>query len=467
MPTLSCKAIRFIVTLIALIFLVARTASPAQAQDLSPTEARKIASEAYLYAYPMLYNYKTLFQQVMDPSFPGYIGGFNRFRNYHRGYTPADTDIVAPSNDTPYSWAWLDLRAEPMVVSVPASPDRYYVLQWFDLYTHNFAYIGSRATGTEAGDYLLAGPDWHGPRPKGIKQVFRAETEIVGTLTRTAWMGEADRAGLIAMQQQYRIRPLSEFLGEKPPPPAPSYTFPAWDEARARSVDFISYLNFILRFAPTVPSEEEMMKRFARIGIGAGRPFDAASLDPSLRKAIEAGIADAQKSLQTEIAKTTSSVNVFGTRQFLGKDYIMRRAVAAAMGIYGNSKEEAQYIAFSVDANDKPLDGARNYELHFAKDQVPPVKYFWSMTMYDLPNRLLVANPILRYAIGSRTKGLKTNNDGSIDIYLQSMSPGPDKELNWLPTPPSGNFYMILRMYGPEGALADGTWKQPQPTAAP
>src|SRR5580692_3807113 len=126
--------------------------TPSRADGLSPADAQTIASEAYLYAYPMLYNYKTLFQQVMDPSFPGYIGGFNRFRHYSRGFTPADTDIVTPNNDTPYSWAWLDLRAEPMVVSVPATSDRYYVLQWFDLYTHNFAYIGSRATGTEAGD---------------------------------------------------------------------------------------------------------------------------------------------------------------------------------------------------------------------------------------------------------------------------------------------------------------------------
>ena len=229
--------------------------------SVSVSEAQKVASEAYLYAYPMLYNYKTLFQQVMDPSFPGYIGGFNRFRHYHRGFTPADTDIVTPNNDTPYSWAWLDLRAEPMVVSVPASPDRYYVLQWFDLYTHNFAYIGSRATGIEAGNYLLAGPGWHAPTPPKINQVLRSETEIVGTLTRTAWTGESERDGLVAMQRQYRVRPLSEYLGEKPPEPAPVFLFPAWDEARAKSIAFIDYMNFILRFTPTVPPEAEMMMK--------------------------------------------------------------------------------------------------------------------------------------------------------------------------------------------------------------
>jgi len=459
----SLKSLPAVLGLAIVLSLGGASASVAQSDDLSTADTEKITAEAYLYGYAMLYNYKTLFQQVMDPSFPGYIGGFNRFRHYSRGYTPADADIVTPSNDTPYSWAWLDLRAEPMVVSVPAAPDRYYVLQWFDLYTHNFAYIGSRATGTEAGNYLLAGPGWNGPTPPGIKQVLRSETAIVGTLTRTAWAGPDDRDGLVAMQRQYRIRPLSEYLGEKPPAPAPKLQFPAWDEARASSVSFVDYLNFILQFTPTPSSEKETMARFAKIGIGAGRTFDPATLKPDTRQAMERGIADAKKQLDAQIAKTTSSVDLFGTREFLGKDYIMRRDVGAAMGIYGNSKEEAYYTAYAVDADQKPLDGSKKYVLHFTKEQVPPVKYFWSMTMYRLPERLLVDNPIERYAIGSRTNGLKTNADGSVDIYLQATSPGKNKEPNWLPTPSSGNYYMVLRMYGPEGALAAGKWQAPQP----
>jgi hypothetical protein len=434
------------------------------AETVSMEETSKIASEAYLYAYPMLYNYKTLFQQAVDPSFPGYVGGFNRFRHYSRGFSPADKDIVTPSNDTPYSWAWLDLRAEPMVVSVPAAPNRYYVLQWFDLYTHNFAYLGSRATGTAAGNYLFVGPDWTGETPAGITKVLRAETGIIGTLTRTSWSGPADRDGLVAMQQQYRIRPLSEFTGAKPPVPAPAWQFPAWDEARANSISFIDYLNFLLRFAPAVDSEKAMMARFEKIGIGPGRPFDPAAIDPATRSAIEAGIKDGAGQLQAELAKTTSSVNLFGTRAFLGSNYVMSRAVGAAIGIYGNSKEEAYYTAYSVDAAKQPLDGSKRYVLHFAKDQVPPVKFFWSMTMYNLPDRLLVDNPIERYAIGSRTDGLKTNTDGSVDILLQAASPGGDKQSNWLPTPSQGPFFMVLRMYGPEGKLAAGEWQAPQPT---
>jgi hypothetical protein len=448
------------------VMLAVSILGPSNAAIVSTDEAKTIATDAYLYAYPMLYNYKTLFQQAVDPSFPGYVGGFNRFRHYSRGFAPADKDIVTPSNDTPYSWAWLDLRTEPVVVSVPASPDRYYVLQWFDLYTHNFAYLGSRATGTDAGDYLFVGPHWTGETPDGITKVLRAETEIIGTLTRTSWSGPADRDGLVAMQRQYRIRPLSEFAGGKPPPPAPTFQFPAWDEARANSVGFIDYLNFLLRFAPAVDGEHTMMERFAKIGIGPGRAFDPATIEPTARAAIEAGIKDATGKLQAELARTTSSVDLFGTRAFLGADYVMRRAVGAAIGIYGNSKEEAYYTAYSVDASNQPLDGGKRYVLRFAKGQVPPVKFFWSMTMYNLPDRLLVENPIQRYAIGSRTDGLKANADGSVDIYLQSASPGGDKESNWLPTPPQGPFFMVLRMYGPEGKLAAGEWQAPQPIAA-
>lgn len=455
---------------VAAVFAAISFATPAYAQQsaqtLSPTEAKAIATDAYLYAYPMLYNYKTLFQQAVDPSFPGYVGGFNRFRHYSRGFSPADKDIVTPSNDTPYSWAWLDLRSEPMMVSVPTSPERYYVLQWFDLYTHNFAYLGSRATGTEAGDYLFAGPGWSGETPKGIKKVLLSETQLIGTLTRTSWAGPEDHEGLVAMQRQYRIRPLSEYTGGKPPEPAPVYQFPAWDEARANSIGFINYLNFILQFTPPVASEKETLERFAKIGIGPGRAFDAATLDPKMRQEIEAGIKEGQDKLQAVLAKTTSSVDLFGTREFLGTDYVMRRAVGAAIGIYGNSKEEAYYAAYSSDAAKQPLDGSKNYVLHFSKDQVPPVKFFWSMTMYDLPGRLLVENPINRYAIGSRTKGMKTNADGSVDIYLQGASPGPGKETNWLPTPQKGPFFMVLRMYGPQGPLAAGSWQAPQPTPA-
>jgi hypothetical protein len=443
----------------ALVFGLAFAITP-HASATSPAETETIASDAYIYGYAMLYNYKTLFQQTADSSFPGYIGGFGRFRHYSRGYTPADADIVSPSNDTPYSWAWLDLRAEPWVVSVPAIP-RYYVLQWFDLYTHNFAYLGSRATGSGAGNYLFAGPNWKGEVPKGITKVIRTETDFIGTLTRTSWTGPEETEALKAIQSQYRLMPLSEFAGTKPPPPAPTLAFPAWDEARANSPEFISYLNFLLQFCPTPDAEKDLRERFAKIGIAAGRAFDASALDSETKDALAAGIEDGKKRLDERIAVTKSSAELFGTREFLGEDFAMRRAVGAAMGIYGNSKEEAYYTAYVADADGQTFDGTKRYLIHFTKEQLPPVKFFWSMTMYNLPQRLLVANSIDRYAIGSRTPGFTLNADGSADIYLQNTSPGKEKESNWLPTPDKGPYFMVLRMYGPEGTLAGGTWTAP------
>lgn len=450
---------KFIVAVLAL--GLGFTTAP-RASSASPAETKAIASDAYVYGYAMLYNYRTLFQQAVDPSFPGYIGGFGRFRHYSRGFTPADADIVTPSNDTPYSWAWLDLRTEPWIVSVPAI-DRYYVLQWFDLYTHNFDYIGSRATGSGAGNYLFASPNWKGEVPKGITKVIRTETDFIGTLTRTSWTGPEETDVLKAIQAQYRVMPLSEYAGTKPPPPAPALTFPAWDEARAASAGFISYLNFLLQFCPTPEAEQKLRARFAEIGIGAGQVFDPAVLDSETKAALEAGVADGKKRLDERIAATRSSADLFGTREFLGEDFAMKRAVGAAMGLYGNSKEEAYYTPYSADADGQTLNGTQRYVIHFTKQQVPTVKFFWSMTMYNLPQRLLVANPISRHAIGSRTPGFKINADGSADIYLQSASPGKDKESNWLPTPDKGPYYMVLRMYGPEGTLADGTWKAPLP----
>jgi hypothetical protein len=449
-----------IIVLLLMLGLVATIAPRALAQ--APSDNQTTAADAYIYGYAMLYNYKTMFQQAVDPSFPGYIGGFGRFRHYSRGFTPADADIVTPSNDTPYSWAWLDLRAEPWVVSLP-SIDRYYVLQWFDLYTHNFAYLGSRATGSEAGNYLFAGPSWKGEVPKGITKVIRAETDFVGTLTRTSWTGPEETEVLKAIQSKYRLMPLSEFAGTKPPLLRRRSRFQLGTRPVPLRRTSSRISTFMLQFCPMPDAEKAMRERFAKIGIGAGQSFDAATLAPEAKAAIAVGIEDGKKRIDERIAATKSSADIFGTREFLGEDFAMKRAVAAAMGIYGNSKEEAYYTPYVADAEGKALDGTKRYVIHFTKEQVPPVKFFWSMTMYNLPQRLLVENPIDRYAIGSRTPGFKLNEDGSADIYLQSESPGKDMESNWLPTPKQGPYYMVMRKYGPKGSLANGTWKAPLP----
>ena len=299
--------------------------------------------------------------------------------------TPADKDIVTPNNDTPYSWAWLDLRAEPIVLSLPAVPaPRYYVNQWFDLYTHNFAYTGVRATGRNAGNYLFAGPNWKGPVPKSITKVFRAETDFVGTLTRTQLNGADDIAAMQAVQAQFNLTPLSQFAGTPAPKPAPPVDWPAPDDKKMAGIGFISYLNALLPFMPTVPSEKATMTRFAKIGIGAGKSFDAGKLDPTIRAAMEQGVADAERELKDKALAVTSSKELFGSRQELGKDYVMQRNLGANVGIYGNTKIEAVYGAYQTGPDGRPLDGTKKWVLRYPAGQLPPVNLFWSLTMYNL-----------------------------------------------------------------------------------
>ncbi|MDM0115504.1 DUF1254 domain-containing protein [Variovorax sp. J22R133] len=438
------------------IVLNACSSTPASAPPSggADSQLRAIAKEAYIYAFPMLENYNTMYKQLANPAGKEYTGGFGKFRHYSEAYTPENHDVVTPNNDTPYSWAWLDLRAEPWVVSVPAVPgDRYYVQQWVDLFTYNFAYVGSRTTGNGLGNFLIVGPNWKGAMPAGINQVFRSETDIVMTLTRVALDGPADVPNVKAVQSGMQLRSLSQYDKMTAPRPAPAIVFPPYDAAKARSHDFIGYLNFLLQFTqPPHPSEVDLMKRFAMIGIGPGVPFDAARLPPATLAAIDAGVADA-KAEQAQVARTTLSSNgLFGTREALKNNY-MTRAIAAEKGLYGNSLEEAWYGGYAGDGN-------KLSTVHFAKGQLPPAKFFWSMTLYTLPDRFLYANPIKRYSVGDRTRGLKRDADGGLTLYIGNASPGPDKESNWLPAPP-GPYSAVARVYGPSKAAMDGTWKLP------
>jgi hypothetical protein len=370
--------------------------------------------------------------------------------------------VVTPNNDTPYSWAWLDLRSGPFIVSVPrVDKDRYYVMQWFDLFTHNFAYIGVRTTGRKAGKYMFAPPGWDGDAPEGVKEVFRPETHIIGTATRTSYAGPDDLDAMKRVQEHYRLMPLSEFLGEPAPPEAPAPSFPKWDEEKALSAHFITYLNFLLQFVDVHPSEQNVLRRFESIGIGPGKPFDPDALDTAMLAAIEEGVMQGLDRIKGMTAAATSSAGYFGTREFLENDYL-KRAAGAMIGIYGLSMEEAMYTATERDADGNALTGSSEYVLRFGPDSLPPAEVFWSATMYRLPERLLVENPIGRYAIGDRTEDLVYGEDGSLEIYIQNKAPMKKKRANWLPAP-SGPFFVVMRMYGPGPEALSGEWKQPLP----
>lgn len=421
---------------------------------VSASDAREIAKQAYIYAFAPMESYQTWRAQTVDTSSPTYIGGFGKFRHYAEAYTPANKDIVTPNNDTPYSWAWLDLRAEPWVVSVPAVPgDRYYVMQWIDLFTQNFGYVGLRATGSGAGSYLIAGPKWTGGTPKGITGVLQAETDIVGTLTRTSFAAPGDVESVKALQAQYKLQPLHAFFGTEAPPAPPPISFPAYDKAKAGSRDFITYLNFFLQFAePPYKDEVALRERFKLIGIVPGKPWDPSQFDAAQLAAIDTGVADGKKALADKLATTFGSNGLFGTRAQLGTDYLKRDA-GAAKGLYGNSPEEAWYGGFVGD-------GTTPSVLHFAKAELPQAKFFWSATLYTLPDRFLYANPLDRYSIGDRTRGLFYDADGGLTLYLGHASPGKDKQSNWLPAP-EGKYSLVVRVYGPGPDLIAGKWQLP------
>lgn len=220
-------------------------------------------------------------------------------------------------------------------------------------------------------------------------------------------------------------------------------------------------MNFLFQFTKPHESEKEVLARFATIGIGPGKPFDSAALPAETKDAIEAGVKEGLALLQEETAKNTSSAGLFGTREFLKNNYT-KRAIGVMIGIYGNSQEEAFYTSPSADTEGKPLTGKNNYEIRFEKGHMPPVNLFWSITMYKLPERLLVANEIERYSIGDRTEGFKPAADGSLTIYVQHTGPEGDKKANWLPAP-DGPFFMVGRFYGPKPELIDGSYKVPAP----
>lgn len=443
-------------------------ARKAGAAGLSPEEARAIAREAYIYGFPLVDSYRIQHSYFVDAGSPEYKGGWNEIHNTARVYTPDDKAIQTPNSDTPYSFVGADLRAEPLVLTVPEIEEgRYYSLQFIDMYTFNFAYVGSRATGNGAGSFLLAGPGWNGEKPAGVREVIRSETELAFVLYRTQLHGPDDIENVKKIQAGYKVEPLSAFLGKPGPAAAPAIDFmtPLTPDEQKTSPRFFAELNFILQFCPPVPEEADMLARFARIGVEAGKPFDPDALPPETRAAIEAGIADAWATFAefkaTELdTGRKSSADGFGTRAFLNGDYLARMS-SAALGIYGNSKEEALYPAYFVDADNKPLDGSGSYTLRFAPGELPPVNAFWSLTMYELPASLLSANKLDRYLINSAMlPDLKKDADGGLTLDIRHESPGADREANWLPAP-EGPFFMVMRLYWPKPEALDGRWKAP------
>jgi len=436
----------------------------AGAADVSPADARAIAKEAYIYGYPLVDYYRILYAFSLDPMSPVFKSSLNELYNEARLFSPEDRTVVTPNSDTLYSGINFDLRAEPIVLTLPAiDPERYYSAQLVDLYTFNFDYLGSRTTGNGGGRFLVAGPDWKGETPPGIAKVVRAETELASAFCRTQLFGPGDMENVKKVQAGYKTQPLSAFLGQPAPKAAPAIAFikPLRATEQRTSLGFFNILRFVLELCPVHPSEKELRDRFAKIGIVPGKPFDVASLTTEMKEALQAGMADGQKAIGARRATSQSAVGLLGSREDLRNDYLAR-ATGAQIGILGNSKEEAFYTGYQQDAEGQPVDASKhNYVLRFAPGQLPPARAFWSLTMYDLPGQFLVANPLNRYLVNSpMLPEFKRAADGGVTLYIQHETPGQGKESNWLPAP-NGPFMMVMRIYWPKPEVLDGTWKQP------
>jgi hypothetical protein len=451
------------IVLLASIVLPAANAQAA----LAPAEARAIAKEAYIYSNPLVDSYRAMYSWFIDRQSPEFKAPWNQIGNVPRVFTPDDKTVQGPNSDTPYSFLALDLRTEPIVLTVPKiEKHRYFSIQLIDLYTHNFAYIGSRTTGNDGGKFLIAGPGWKGDTPNGIKKVIRSETELAIAVYRTQLFDPGDIEKVKAIQAKYKVQTLSAFLGKPAPKAAPAIDFiaPLTREEITKSPKIFQQVNFVLQFCPTHPSEKALMTRFAKIDVGAGKTFAWDKFTPEIQQAIGQGMKDAWAEFaqlkKRGDAGEIGTGDIFGTREHLNNNYLYRMA-AAALGLWGNSEAEAIYPSYWVDADKQKLDGSHRYTIHFSADKLPPVNAFWSLTMYELPEILLVANPIDRYLLNSpMLPDFVRDADGGITFYIQHDSPGKAKEANWLPAP-AGPFYMAMRLYWPKKAALDGTWKLP------
>ena len=433
-------------------------------------ERVKAAAEVFIYGYPLVYSLRETKGFTTGHSSLPVSAPWNRF-GYARELLGPETTFVTPNNDTLYVIAALDLRPGPLVLHVPDTADRYYVLQFVDAWTNNFAYIGRRATGTAEREFLLAGPGDTTEAPDGMTMV-RAPTAVVSIVGRVQINGAADAPAVHALQDEFTLTPLS---GD----PAPPAGIPDPDPGVGEDLRWWETFRVALAAFPPAAADAPMLAIAETLGLTASAsPY--VDPDPELAEVLVAGAEAGRQQVET-LARGgapppsgwLSAMHYFDyNTDHLGPGTIdapewriddrrtayATRAAAARAGLYGNHGYEANYEIVFVDGDGDQLTGAHRYELRL--ETTPPVDAFWSLTMYSVPKFLLVANAIDRYSIGDRTPGLQLADDGSLTIYMQRESPGPDKEPNWLPTP-DGDFRPVMRMYQPRAEVLSGGYALP------
>lgn len=460
---MKLKTIKSFITIAVLSVLVPFTYLSAQTStEITEQEANEIAIEAYIYLHPLLTMDVTRRSVTNVPE--GAVNSFNHFRKFPEA---EDRAVVRPNFDTLYSSAWIDITDEPMIISVPDTKDRYYVLPIMDMWTDVFAAAGKRTSGTKAGNYALVSKGFKGKLPKGVEAI-EAPTPTMWIINRIQTNGPKDYKFVNGLQDGFKVTPLSLWgkkVVHKPfkvDPTVDMKTDP-FDQMMAMDAKkYFSYGTDLMKKHPPHSTDFSILARMKRIGIVAGESFDYEKASPVVKAALDRAVVDGLQLMKDTMPSlapivdgwqmNTSSMGVYG-------NFYMKRALVALVGLGAIPPEDAIYPLNLADADGKKTVGNNNYTMHFSKDKLPPVDAFWSITMYDKEG-FQVANELNRFAIGDRDD-LVYNKDGSLDIYIQAKSPGKDKESNWLPSPDKGELGITIRLYEPEAQALDGRWVPP------
>ena len=442
--------------------------SPEKNLTTTENEAFEIGVEAYHYFYSLVMMDATRRVTTnLPPNIKPGLGPFNQF-NHLRAFPTAEfREVVRPNFDTLYSSAWLDLAKEPLIISVPDTHGRYFLLPMLDMWTDIFASPGKRTSGTSAQNYAIALTNWHGKIPTGVERID-APTRFVWVIGRVQTNGVADYTEVHKIQDALKITPLSRWgklasAAKFEMDPQVDMKTPPMDKVNGMSArEFFTIATKLLKDNPPHMTDWSQVARLERIGIKAGTAFDFDKLPAAVKAGLERAPATGMAQIKAKIPTLARVVNGWqmntDTMGVYGNFYL-KRAIVALTGLGANVPEDAIYPLNLGDANNEPLTGDKTYVMHFAKEVLPPVGAFWSVTMYD-ESGYQVANKINRFAIGDRD-GLNYNSDGSLDIYIQANSPGQDKESNWLPSPATGKLGVTMRLYAPKSPALDGRWNPP------
>jgi hypothetical protein len=427
-----------------------------------------IATLAYLWGYPLITSQRS-FDYFTNPNTPPVVGQgpANEMNGAHQLVNASFTDIVTPNDDTLYCQSWMDLTKEPVVLKLPSVQDRYISFQFLDAYTNDYTYLGTRASDGSEGTYLIAGPNWDGQVPQDMTKIW-SPTNIAWIINRILVTGDSDLPNVHDIQDKISLIPLSVFEGNTTNTQAADETTlssqvpikPQPANIPTTGIKLYDELGQAMINNPLNPPDPSLVAKLASIGIGPGKIPSVESND-TIKTALQTGIQEGEKLIYEKLANIGTVVNGWSVNTqtgIYGNDYLTRAAITK-LGFGANIPQEALYPTTLTDSQGKPYNGANKYAIHFDQGQTPPVGGFWSITMYNA-EKYFYDNPLNRYSIGKYTDGLKTNEDGSLDIFIQNQSLGADKESNWLPSPADG-FYMVLRMYLPTEQVLNGTWTPP------